>query len=340
MSRTLSNTEIGTALECPVRHAFAYTGQLTGGTVLKPKTAAPVLRRGRAWGRAVAAYNANVLATDALALGHTALDEALAEDADEQTAAGVYDPEAHAEMGGLLHRILDHYAEENAPLPIDRLEHEIVVGIPSRTGVQRSSRYRLQAFVDGLCEEDGRTWIYEAKLRGQLGSLAVISLSRQIRLYAWAVREATGIEAAGVIVDERLADAPKPARILKSGKPSHAKDQLTTPALYRAVCVEAGVEPEPETLEALAMRRWGARHRIIFRPGELDEAGRQLVAAGQLIGMLDSGALFPIRNPGQQRCPGCPFRDACPNPEDTDLIDALYDRRAPKRYREEVPVAA
>ncbi len=221
MSRSISHSEISTLLDCSQRHAFAYTGALTAGTALKPKQTAMPLRQGRAWGHAVASYHAAVLRTDNRVEAHTTLTAALDEDADQQREHGLYLPDEHAELADRLGRILDHYIDTTDPLPIDRLEHELDVPIPSRTGRRRSNLYRLKCFLDGIhVDDDGRAWIFEAKLRGQLMSLEQISLSRQTRWYAWAHEQATGSEVAGVIVDERLNAAPTPVKRFVTGSRS------------------------------------------------------------------------------------------------------------------------
>lgn len=342
MSRTLSHLEIASVSSCEAKHAFSYTGALTDGTVLKPKTVAPKLREGRAWGRAVAAYHANVLATDAVAQAFTALSVALSEDAAEQKEAGVYDGVEHGVLSVRLEELLEHYIATTDPLVVERLEHEIEVPLRSRVSGRASNRYRFLAYIDAIHrDDDGRFWLVEYKLRGQLTSFAQIALGRQVRRYAWAWRAQTGIEPAGVIVDERLAEMPKPARVVKAKRkgegidgmvPSHAVDQVTTPELYRGVCADYGVEPHEDTLTALGQRRWQLREPVVFRPGEIDEAGEELVSAAQLVRDLDSGVRHPIRNPSQPNCGGCFFREICPAP-DPDLIDALFVRKPPKRDR-------
>jgi hypothetical protein len=343
--RSISHSEISALLDCQARHDFAYVGQLAG-TALKSKTTAPLLRDGRAWGAAVAAWHANSGLTTQITEAASALTEALQEDAAEQRAAGLYDQDAYAETWQRLNALLHHYIETSDPLPIDRLEHEIEVAIPSRTGRRRSNAYRLLCRFDGVhVDDDGRTWIVEFKLRGQLTPLEQIALSRQTRWYAWAWREHAGVQPAGVIVDERLNEVPKPARVVQGRKkgtfaPSHAKDQLCTVAAYTALCAEYDEPAQPETINALAARRWQQRHQVLFRDGELDEAGRQLVSAAWLANQMDTGHLWPIRNPSRARCPGCAFREICPDPGDTELVDALFHRVPAKHEREEAAVAA
>ena len=71
---------------------------------------------------------------------------------------------------------------------------------------------------------------------------------------------------------------------------------------------------------------------IVFRDGELEEAGRELVSAARQIQALDAHAFEPIRNVKRQTCMGCPYRDICPAPEN-DLIDVLFERLPAKRDR-------
>lgn len=308
---------------------FSYGGHLAGST-LRPKRVAPLLSGGRAWGAAVAAYHSNLDADQPGQLALDALDASLEADAERQREFGVHDQDAHDELRMQLMAMLVHYVETAEPLAIEALEHEILVSIPSRTGQRVSSKYRLLAYLDGTREIDGRTWLVEFKLRRRLMPVEQIALSRQLRWYAWAFWASTGIEPAGVEVVERLNEAPKPPRILKSGKLSHAKDQLCTLDAYLAACDEHDETPSEDAVAEIGQRRWQQRVPIVFRPGELVEAGLELVSAAKLIHMLDTGQLMPLRNPKRATCGGCFFTEICPSP-DNELVDALYERGAPKR---------
>lgn len=342
MKRRLSHTEITQALDCMARWDFSYGGRLAGDA-LTAKTPHVRLREGRAWGRGVAAFHQadpalSVQQRYGLALAdlHASLDE----DAAQMREHGVYLEAEHHDMALRLADVLWHYAATAEPLAITDPEFELEVPIPSRSGRGVSNRYVFHGFLDGLASLDGRTWLVEYKLRDRLTDFAQVVLARQYRRYAWAAERQLGIQIAGVLVDERLNEAPKPARWVKGKKktdppmvPSHAKDQLTTPELYRAICEEAGVDADPETVTALGQRRWQARHPVVFRRSEIVEAGRELVTAAQLIAQLDAGRLYPIRNPDTRRCPGCPFREICANPDDRELVDLSFTRRPPKRDR-------
>lgn len=326
--RLISHSEIATVLDCQAKHDFSYVGALAG-SALKPKTTPVLLREGRAWGRAVATWHET---GDVGLAHHVELNTALAEDAEKQQTQGVDEHEQTVEK---LRALLDHYTTTTERLPINRLEHELEVPIPSRTGRRRSNTYRLSAFIDGIhTDDEGRAWIVEFKLRKQLSAFWQIALARQTRWYAWAWREQTGIEPAGIIVDERLNATPAPVKLNKDGTPS--KVQTCTLDAYIDAWQHLGTQPNEDVVAQLAGREWQQRHPLILRPGELDEAGAQLVSAARLIHRLDTGLLYPIRNPSRARCPGCAFKDICPEPQDTVLVDALYERVEAKRDRKKV----
>lgn len=335
MRRVIRHSELDTALECQARHAFAYTGHLTAGDALEPKQTHVRLREGRAWGRAVAAFHMrdpSLPVAVRYASGLYELDAAIREDADEMRGHGVVDYEGTHDTLLRLTDILWHYCSTTEPLHIGYPEYEVTVPIRARGELHRSSsRYSFQGHFDGLTRRDDRLWIVEYKLRGRLTPFEQVVLTRQFRRYAWALEQETGESVGGIIVDERLNEAPKPARLLKNGKPSHAKDQLTTPEMYLAACEEHGEEPHEDTLVALKQRRWQARHPIVFSRREIEEAGRELVSGAKLIGQLDRGDLYPMRNPSPFRCPGCAYREICPRPDDTELVDLNFVRKPPKR---------
>lgn len=328
MTRLISHSEAAVLLDCQQKHDFSYGDQLTGSS-LKPRTQHVRLREGKAWGRAMAVYHAGAGTVPALG----AISESLAEDAAEMT---LMDDELE-QMIEKLFALFTDYASTTEPIGVHSTELALDVPIPARNSKRASTRYRFSGFIDAIQTDPyDRDWIIEFKLRGQLSSLEQVAFMRQIRWYAWAYQVQTGRKVAGVIVEERLNAAPKAARILQSGLPSHAKDQLTTPGMYAAACREHGVQPNPETLAALGERRWQARHTIFLSASEIEEAGLQLTSVAKQAALFDSGLLFPVRNPSQFRCPSCAYRDICNSPNDADLVDALFTRVPAKRDRQEV----
>lgn len=333
MKRLISHSEATALLDCQYRHAFAYTGQLTGDA-LKAKTAAPRLREGRAWGMAVAAFHSYSDPIDGLEYARVAMEIQLSLDAAEQQKHGTYDAAEHTELAQYLLALLDDYAATAEPLPLSRPEHKLEVAIPSRTGIRASNRYALECYLDGIhTDEDGRDWIVEFKLRGQLSKFELIAKWRQTRWYAWAWREVTGRSIAGVIVEERLNAVPAGAKLNKDGTPS--KVQSCRPDVYRAAFADRSDHPDPDVLAKLEAKEWQKRHPLLLTERELDEAGQQLATVGFLIQQFDSGQLYPVRNPSPMRCPGCAFKDICNDAGDTELVDALFERRPPKRERKE-----
>lgn len=355
MIRAISHTEADAVVRCEASWDFRYGGRLAG-SALRKRDVAPVLREGRAWGRAVAAFHE--ADEDGFDAGLAALVTALEEDADQQKELGVYDSERHLATADKLRAEFAHYTETTERLPIEALEREFLVPLPSRSGRGLSNKYYLQAFVDGVHRDAaGRLWIVEFKLRSNLSSLDQLYKDRQPRRYAWAYRQETGEDIAGVIVDERLNEAPKPARFVngrkkgvgiervkfdeKAGKdkpywvvPSETKEQLTTPDRYLDACREAGVEPNQETVDALTARRWQQREPVFFTEQDMQEAGEELVSLGQHIADLDSHRRYPVRATRPANCNGCFFKEICGDPHETELVDALFERTPPKRERD------
>jgi hypothetical protein len=335
----LSYSEIDTAMTCFARWDFAYGGRLAG-SALKKKQVSAVMSAGSAWGEAVAAWHRASGKLSAPFEAHHALGDALDAEAEKLAKLGLPVPLIErVDTENRLRAILDHYMATATPLPnLTRLEEEIVVPIPSRGGRRASSHYRFLAKIDGYTDRDGLEWVVEFKLRGQLTPVWLIELGRQPLMYAWAGAKAHGMNPVGVIVEERLAEPPKPPqRTEKKKVVSHKVEQLTTPELYVAACRENGQEPKRETIEALGQREWQKRVPLPFTPSELDEVGQELVTGAKLIRDLDRGELRPVRNAKRQNCQGCKFRGICKTPRDASVVELDFDRSVPKRMRDEVP---
>jgi hypothetical protein len=340
--RLLSYTEVETAMTCFARWDFAYGGRLAGST-LKPRQVAAVLSEGRAWGEAVAAWHRASGTLTAPLEAQQALLDSLAEEADRLKELGLAVPmESRVMAERRLMAVLDHYMATAEPLPnLTRTEDEIVVPVPSRGGKRGSTHYRFLAKIDGWTDSDGVEWIVEFKLRGRLTPVWLVELSRQPLWYAWAESRLRRRRAFGVIVEERLNEAPKPALLTEKGKvPSHKKEQLTTPERYVDLCREYDVEPKQDTIDALAAREWQKRIPLAVSEKELAEAGRELVTAAKLIRDLDRGELMPVRNAKPGNCNGCKFRRVCKTPDDASVVDLDFERTVPKRLREPIERSA
>jgi hypothetical protein len=336
LPRLLSHAEIETALSCWARHAFAYTGHLTEGTTLRSRQVARILSEGRAHGSAAAAYHARGDTLLAAFDAGEALYGALKADELEMMTRGVeLDADAWTDLSTRIMAVFAHYMATTTPLGnLTRMEDELNVAIPSRTGRRSSTRYRFVAYIDGwTVDDDGLPWLVEFKLRKRLSPVALLQTNRQLRWMAWALRRAKGIEPVGVLVDEHLNEMPREPRILKDGSVSQATNQLITVESYLEACRLHDTEASPELVDHLTSIRWGQRVPIIFSPGELDEAGEEIISAAKLIRDLDSGELAPIRHATRSNCNGCRFAEICPHPEDDLLVDTLFERTVPKRLR-------
>lgn len=374
MIRAISFTEQSTLLTCQAQWDFTYGGYLAGTTLRPKAVPIRLQEGSGWGAAVAAFHAADEDKLDAGVIAMTAaldkeakkLEEAGFYDADAHRAMV-------AKLRALLEQYAAEEDDREVQLAgLHGLEHELMVPLPSRSGKGDSSRYRLQVFFDGvLTDAEGRNWLVEFKLRGSLSPLELIANSRQIRYYAWAWQRETGEAVTGVIVDERLNEQPKPARWVKPkrkdegifvspgeadalGAPysaaeqeafgeasvearrtvSHAKDQVTTPESYLDACERAGVEPVPETLEAIANRKWSQRHPIFLAPQEIEESGVELVSLGRQVAAVDSGQTYPVRNVKPQNCNGCRFREICNDPSDTELVDSLFTRRPAKRDKD------
>jgi PD-(D/E)XK nuclease superfamily protein len=353
-ARLLSHTEISTAQTCFAQWDFKYGGRLAG-SALQARELVPLLSNGRAWGAGVAAWHAHAShfsllqeyeETEARWLAQQAVRDSIALDAADSIDRGAF-PNVEREIDRALFvgECLDHYMATAEKLPgLTRLEGEMLVPIPSRNSNRASTRYRFHGFIDGYNESAAVP--VEFKFRTKLLDPDLIRRSRQPRYYAWAWQQLAEVPIDALIYDERLAVVPKPARIVHGRKKgtftvSHARDQLCTAEAYQAACAEFDIDPHDDTVAALEARQWQQRIEIIFRPGELEEAGRELVSAGVLIQQLDSGAIYPLRNAKASTCNACDFRSICSNPRDDLYVDMLFERDVPKRQRPAVdPKAA
>lgn len=352
--RSISFSEVTKAMTCQALASWdlTYSDRLAGSS-LRRRELAPILSDGRAWGAGVAAYHVAAHTDPFVEMVATkAMLESYADDLAKMHQRGFNpDPAKTVEQEEMLLEMLGHYIDTAKPFPnLTRLEGEIEVPIWARSGRGFSNKYRFKCFIDGYTVDyEGHQWIVEFKLRTQLQDPEQMQRNRQPRWYAWALRElqrAQGLpdDIYGVIIDERKKVAPKAARLLTAGRkvpaPSHAKDQLCTLESYLLLCEECDVEPKPETKLALGQRVWQQRFPILFRPGELDEAGLELISAAEMIRDLDSGSRYPIRNAKDSNCRGCEFKRICNDPMDKFYVEALFDRSTPKRDKPLEEVAA
>ena len=328
MTRIITQSEIGTVLECPARWGFNF-GTLAGFPI-EPKVEPIRLDEGSAWGAAVATFHSLVMRQGVEAAGRAgvvALEEKLDRYAQRAMEAGIYDNEEHTAILDKLIPLFAYYCTTTTPLNL--VQAERVVRYPLADGWDYEGR------IDGIHQdEDGWIWIVEFKLRDRLTPLEQIVLWRQIRWYSLALRHEIG-EVRGVIVDEGHNTKIEPVRHNKDGKVSAV--QSCTLEEYMAALRERGNQPPNDnTVERLARKQWHQRHQIVLTDEEYADAEAEVRSAARMVWMYDSGQLLPLRHPGPTRCPGCRYKGICPNPTDERLRDALY---RPNTYNVQANIA-
>lgn len=315
LGRPVTQSEIGQLLACPQKWSFGY-GDVAGFPI-QPRVTALRLREGRAWGAAVQQWHT----TGAIDAAAGALLASLDEDAAQMEREGAFDHEEYDETKEKLIGALVHYAAT-----AERLN---LVGSEVELEMTHGDGWTYRCHLDGVHQdEDGYLWVVEFKLRGA-GSFTPLEqavLWRQTRWYALALEASRPFdkishEVRGVIIDERLNDAPKPVKFNKNGDVSATQTCMLEE--YMHACAVRGQTPHMPTVERLSAKIWQQRHTILFRPDELDDALRELESAASLVALYAGHSLRPIRVPGKQ-CGYCEFSELCPTPRDERLRDALY----------------
>lgn len=325
LGRPVTQSEIGQLLACPQKWSFGY-GDVAGFPI-QPRVTALRLREGRAWGIAVQVWHT----TGAIDAAAGALLASLDDDAAQMEREGAFDHEEYDETKEKLLSALVHYAAT-----AERLN---LVGSEVELEMTHGDGWTYRCHLDGIHQdEDGYLWVVEFKLRGA-GSFTPLEqavLWRQVRWYSLAlmhsdhplaIRYRTLPEAyednlvRGVIIDERLNDAPKPVKFNKNGDVSATQTCMLEE--YMHACAVRGQTPHMPTVERLSAKIWQQRHTILFRQDELDDALGELESAASLVALYGNHSLRPIRVPGKQ-CGYCEFSELCPTPRDERLRDALY----------------
>lgn len=215
----------------------------------------------------------------------------------------------------------------------------------------------LTARIDLLTERQTPKWgiwVTDHKSAGQAPSDKGLDYDDQVTGYCYVVWRWTGHIPRGVIYNVLIKNAPKDPRMVQSKKKSEglvlstAKDQLTTPTLYREALIREGLmvggqiisDKHAECMNALLARGWDP----FFRRYEIGRNLDQLLSFERRLyseyhDMLDArfgdeSLLYP--NPHTLLCPRCPVRDICLAIEDgsdyEDIVENRYivgpDRKA------------
>jgi hypothetical protein len=254
---------------------------------------------------------------------------------------GPYAEVVRHESGRLMVPIVDPYTK----VPITSLD-----GIAYLTG-------RIDVLTERLTPKLG-LWVVDHKSAATAPSDKGLDWDDQVTGYCYIVWRWLGIVPRGVIFNYLIKNAPSEPRLVKGKKKgeglvlSTAKDQQTTPDLYREALKEHGLmsggritsEKHADCLAALLARGdepFYRRYEVTRNMEQLLSFERRLVAEHRdmtlaRFGREEDELLYP--NPHRMLCPRCSVSSICLALEDgsdvEDIIDSQYvtgpDRKAMK----------
>jgi hypothetical protein len=245
--------------------------------------------------------------------------------------------------------LTDGYPEDAMPMlhesgrilvPIvDPDTHECLPGRPMLSGKIDLLTMRKSPHA-GLCVVDHKNYKQAPSDRG-------LDFDDQVTGYCYIVYRWLGLMPRSVIFNVLIKQAPKEPRLLANGDLSTAKDQLTTPDLYRAALKEAGLmkggkvhsEKHAECMAGLLARGWDPffrRYQPTRNEQELVSFERRLASEYADMAMVRDNPEMQYPNLSSYTCPGCSVKDICQAMEDGSdpeyIIETHYrvgeDRKA------------
>lgn len=193
-------------------------------------------------------------------------------------------------------------------------------------------------------------WVVDHKTATQAHQEDGLEFDDQVTGYCYVVWRWTGVIPRGVVYNDLIKQAPKPPRINQGDVLSAAKNQLTTPELYKAELKARGLmtsgglivqEKYEQCLESLMARGWDP----FFRRFELTRNEEQLLNFERrlvdeywdMVGTQERPSMI-YPNPMVMNCRGCGVKRICLAMEDgsdpQSVIDLEYivgrDRKAEK----------
>ena len=177
--------------------------------------------------------------------------------------------------------------------------------------------YRLT--LDRLILLEDEYWITDWKFFKAF-SQGDLVFNGQMSAYIWAAQAMWDVPVVGAIYHEFLKTVPKPARVLKNGQISAAKDQLTTHAIYRDALItmygneNSASATQIHCLNEMAAQEGPDRDRFIRR-SKTRRTQRELESEGSKIILELEEMLNPdlpmYSNPTRDCSWACHFREPC-----------------------------
>ncbi|PHR94852.1 MAG: hypothetical protein COA78_31455 [Blastopirellula sp.] len=176
-----------------------------------------------------------------------------------------------------------------------------------------------QMTLDRLVVRDGEYWILDWKFFKQF-SATPLEFNGQMSAYIWGSHAMWDVPIAGAVYHEFLKKIPEPARILKNGTISTAKNQATSHIIYRDALEAMYGDPNKAPSDNILCLNWLAdqedEHRDKFckrtfttrNQAQLESEGERILM--EVSEMLDSN--LPLyTNPTRDCGWDCQFREAC-----------------------------
>lgn len=226
----------------------------------------------------------------------------------------------HKDSGRLLCPILD--PDTRAPLP----KHPCLTT-------------RIDLLVLRRPEGVRGLWVYDHKTSSSQPSDKGLDFDDQVTAMCYIVWRWLGIVPRGVAFNYLIKHAPKEPRILKSGKLSTAKDQLTTADKYRGELIERGLmlrdgtiqdEKYRDAYQALLSYDWDrffTRDYVQRNIYELLNFEERLFDEWQDMADARDGELITYPNFSRMWCPRCEMGPLCLAMEDGSDVEAIRDTR-------------
>jgi hypothetical protein len=182
-------------------------------------------------------------------------------------------------------------------------------------------------------------WVYDHKTTTSAPNDRGLDFDDQVTAYCYAVWRWLGIPPRGVCFNYLVKQVPKEPRVLKSGKLSTAKDQLTTSELYREELIGRGLmlkngsikgEKYRDAYAALLSRGWDPffkRHEVTRNKAELVSFEERLYE--EYYEMLDcyNGDISARPSFSRWWCPGCRVASICQAIEDDSDVEGIIESR-------------
>ena len=251
----------------------------------------------------------------------------------------------------MAHAIIDRYREnyKEERFQIIETEKQFCLPIVNPETGSASQTYQIMGKIDGIARENGHLWIIEHKTTSAISNQYKkgLTLDAQSILYVDAMERVFNEPVQGVIYNVLLKSVPHKPALLKNGKLSTDKRQVTTAELYRKAIAENFLS-ETDYSEFIAFlessqRSFFYREYLTFTKSDREQWRNELWDIAKDIRQCELNDRF-YRNTSQ--CCAmrtCQYFDICCSLDQESVIKSSYkhvDDLNPELEQEESVTAA